>query len=139
MENDVGERTDVTVNDLAEAVDHRWPPLLFLSGCHTGQASDSGDLASMAESLVAMGAPLVLGWALPVGDIAASRTRRGAYGSLVAGEGCEWAVTKARRALFAGHSPFWHLLRRLHDRSSLGRLVTVPANALGGHRCGTAS
>src|SRR5207244_4457644 len=44
----------------------RFPRLLFLSGCRSGQAAGEGKLPSLCEALVQAGVPAVLGWALPV-------------------------------------------------------------------------
>jgi hypothetical protein len=127
MEDDIGRREDASAADIADAVGHRWPPLVFLSGCRTGGASDEGDVASMAEALVIAGAPSVLGWALPVGDHAASRLAAELYRGLAGGSGRDRAVANARRLLFVEANRFWHLLRLYADRSPLGPLVTAPA------------
>ncbi len=111
MEDDIGRREDASAADIADAVGHRWPPLVFLSGCRTGGASDEGDVASMAEALVIAGAPSVLGWALPVGDHAASRLAAELYRGLAGGSGRDRAVANARRLLFVEANRFWHLLR----------------------------
>jgi len=72
MENDLGLHQDAPAQEIARAFQGMWPRLIFLSGCKTGQAADQGGLPSMSEALVSAGAPAVLGWALPVGDDAAS-------------------------------------------------------------------
>ncbi len=127
LENEIGMRDDATAAEIAEALGHSWPPLVFVSGCHTGRASGEGELASMAEALVQAGAPAVLGWALPVGDHAASQLAAVLYHGLATGGRRDAAVTAARRALFTSKSPYWHLLRLYADRTPLGPLVTPPA------------
>jgi hypothetical protein len=126
LESDIGMRVDASAAEIAAAIDHRWPPLIFLSGCETGTADDAGEVASIAEALVTEGAPAVLGWALPVGDIAASRLAAELYRTLANGKGRDWAATSARRALYASDSPYWHLLRLFTDRTPLGPLVSAP-------------
>ena len=128
FEDDLGGRADASAAELAEAIGSRWPRLVFLSGCHTGQAVDDGDLASMAEALVEAGAPLVLGWALPVGDDAANMLAAQLYGELAAGTDGAQAVTSSRRALFTSQSAYWHLLRLFADKTPIGPLVTPLAN-----------
>lgn len=127
MEDEVGARHDASAEEITDALRHHWPRLVFLSGCSTGQAADTGLLASMAEALVKAGAPTVLGWARPVGDIAATRLAASLYQSLGRGDSIVVAVTEARRAM-AGATPpssAWHLLRLYADRTPLTALVTA--------------
>jgi len=129
FEDELGRRHDVSADEIAEAINGRWPPLVFLSGCQTGSALGEGEVASMAETLVRAGARAVLGWALPVGDEAASVLAAELYRLLAIGSSLDHAVTSARRELHARPSPFWHLLRLYTDRSPLGPLVTPPATS----------
>ncbi len=125
-EDDEGRRADVSAEQISEAVGGRWPAMVFISGCSTAGASGAGEVMSMAEALVAEGAPVVLGWALPVGDQDASELARSLYGSLAIGaDPCD-AVPVARRALYSGNSRYWHLLRMFADHGPLGPLVTAP-------------
>lgn len=128
MEDAAGARQDASADDIARALLHHWPRLLFVSGCSTGQATDTGLVASMAEALVKAGAPAVLAWALPVGDRAATRLAASLYQSLGRGESVVVAVSDARRALFDARppNPAWHLLRLYADRSPLPPIVTPP-------------
>ncbi|WP_310489121.1 CHAT domain-containing protein, partial [Chamaesiphon sp. VAR_69_metabat_338] len=57
-----GERIDASIDDFADTFNFLYPPLIFLSGCRTGESSRKGDVSSLAEGLVAKGAPAVLGW-----------------------------------------------------------------------------
>lgn len=125
MEDEDGGRADVSADEIAQAVGADWPGLVFLSGCSTGGAPQAGLLASMAEALVQAGAPAVLGWALPVGDISASSLAATLYQHLGRGAGIPAAVNTARQALFTSRSDYWHLLRLYADRSPLGPLVTA--------------
>ncbi len=126
LETDTGELDAVSADQIADAINGRWPSLVFLSGCQTGSSADGGAFASMAESLVDAGAPAVLGWALPVGDLAASQLAATLYGELAVGASLDHAVTTARRALEAANSRYWHLLRLYTDRSKLAPFVTPP-------------
>jgi len=126
LEDEVGQRADASAQQIADAIGHRWPPLVFLSGCRTGTAPTSGEVASMAEALVLAGARAVLGWALPVGDVAATQLAAVLYEQLANGAELSWAVADARRALFDGKSRYWHLLRLYADASPVGPLVTAP-------------
>jgi CHAT domain-containing protein len=54
--------------DLAAAFKNRWPRVVFLSGCHTGEVPNEGTVPSMAAALIRAGAGVVLGWARPVYD-----------------------------------------------------------------------
>lgn len=124
MENELGGRADATADELARAMAGQWPRMVFVSGCSTGNAPAGGTIPSMSESLVKAGAPMVLGWALPVGDLAASQFAAQLYGALAAGRPVADAVVMARRALFTGRHPHWHLLRVYADATPLTAMVT---------------
>ena len=128
MEDEEGRRADRSAGDIAQSVEGIWPGLVFVSGCYTGGASEAGLVASMAEALVVAGAPAVLGWALPVGDVSASTLAATLYRQLGSGIGVPEAVTAARRALFGTPSD-WHMLRLYADRSGLGQLVSTLGTA----------
>ena len=67
-EDELGNLQLTTAPDLARAFGNRFPKLVFLSGCHTGELPDQGSVPSMAQALVQAGVPMVLGWARPVYD-----------------------------------------------------------------------
>ncbi len=67
-EDDYGQPVFSTARDLAGAFRNRWPRVVFLSGCHTGEVPNAGTVPSMAAALIRAGAPVVLGWARPVYD-----------------------------------------------------------------------
>ena len=124
MEDELGRGREATAADIAHAFAGRWPRLLFLSGCETGQAVDLGARPSLCEALVLAGAPAVLGWTQPVDDAAASEAASVLYGRLAAGDGIDEAVACARHALNEKGRPDWHLLRLYADRTPLSPLVT---------------
>src|SRR6185436_15408368 len=137
MEDELGRRREATAEDIARAFGGRWPRLLFLSGCETGQPVDRGSFPSLCESLVLAGAPAVLGWTSPVEDIAASQAAAVLYRRLAVGDGIDEAVARTRQALDEKGLPDWHLLRLYADRTPLSALVTplrtpgrVPFHAL---------
>ncbi|MFD0819042.1 CHAT domain-containing protein [Micromonospora zhanjiangensis] len=86
VENELGGLAHATADQIAQAMAGRWPRLVFVSGCLTGGAPDGGTFPSMSESLVRAGAPAVLGWALPVGDVTATEFAAELYRSLADGE-----------------------------------------------------
>ncbi|MGH9839798.1 MAG: tetratricopeptide repeat protein [Blastocatellia bacterium] len=125
MENEVGYGVPVTAKDLARAFYGNWPRLIFLSGSKTAQAPDNeGLLPSFCESLVSAGAPAVLGWALPVGDLAATEAAAELYEHLAAGKRIDEAVARARQRLAESHSSEWHLLRMYADATPATEIVT---------------
>ena len=126
MENNLGLRQDATAEEIARAFVGMWPRLVFLSGCKTGQSPDQGGIPSMSEALVSAGAPAVLGWALPVGDIAASVLSSRLYSLLATGTPIDEAVARARQHLFESNNPNWHLLRLYSDATPLSEMVTRP-------------
>lgn len=128
MEDELGFRNEAAPNDIGKAFSGRMPRLLFLSGCHTGRAAGQGGVPSMCESLVSIGIPAVLGWALPVGDRAASIAEAELYEQLSIGKKIDEALALARIKLYELQSPFWHLLRLYTDESELAPLVTAPGS-----------
>ena len=129
-ENEFGGLACVTADQIAQAMAGRWPRLVFVSGCLTGNAPDGGTFPSMSESLVRAGAPAVLGWALPVGDVSATEFAARLYQALADGEPLDRAVVEARQHLYASKSSSWHLLRVYADKSPLAPMVT-PLNTRG--------
>ncbi|MBI3272434.1 MAG: tetratricopeptide repeat protein [Planctomycetes bacterium] len=124
MEDELGAPHESAADALARAFEGRWPRLIFFSACRTGQATDLGGLPSLCEAVVRAGAPAVLGWALPVVDLGASRAAAALYDQLAVGSRLDEAVARARLNLLEGNSPYWHLLRLYSDASELGELVT---------------
>src|SRR5215470_9476486 len=133
VENELGGPAWASADQIARAMDGQWPRLVFVSGCLTAGASDRGTIPSMSESLVQAGAPAVLGWALPVGDVSATAFASRLYQDLAAGQRLDRSVVMARRELYAGHSRSWHLLRVYADKSPLTPMVT-PRNTQGRER-----
>ncbi|MEW5734114.1 MAG: tetratricopeptide repeat protein [Thermodesulfobacteriota bacterium] len=125
-ESEKGFRRDATARDIALCFQGRWPELVFLSGCRTGQSDPQGVLPSLCESLVAAGAPAVLGWALPVGDTAASVAAASIYERLASGGTIHEAVARARADMQGKQIPDWHLLRLFSDQGQPAALVTAP-------------
>jgi len=123
-ENELGGLATVTADQIAQAMFGHWPRLVFVSGCLTGNAPDGGTFPSMSESLVRAGAPAVLGWALPVGDVSATEFAAELYRSLAAGEPLDRAIVEARQHLYTNKRANWHLLRVYADQSPLTPMVT---------------
>ena len=110
LETELGERDNVEPPRLIDTFGERWPRLTFLSGCST--ARDNGTATrGMATAIVRAGAPLVLGWALPVGDAAATAAAAVIYAKLAENHAPDRAIRLARKALFNAKSKYWHLLR----------------------------
>jgi len=101
FENRLGHAERANAEDIARVfqASNRFPRLLFLSGCLTGAAPGQGKLPSLCEKLVEAGVPAVLGWALAVGDHAASQAAEVLYERLASGVGLDLAVAHARRHL----------------------------------------
>ncbi|WP_329111430.1 CHAT domain-containing protein [Micromonospora sp. NBC_01699] len=120
VEDEFGGLAHATADQIARAMAGHWPRLVFVSGCLTGNAPDAGTFPSMSESLVRAGAPAVLGWALPVGDVSATEF----YRTLADGEPLDRALVEARQHLYAHKRGNWHLLRVYADNSPLAPMVT---------------
>jgi hypothetical protein len=124
VENELGRPAVASAEEIARAMAGQWPRLVFVSGCLTGGAPEGGTIPSMSESLVTAGAPTVLGWALPVGDLAATEFASDLYKALAGGQRLDRAIVDARRQLYANRARAWHLLRVYADATPLTPMVT---------------
>ncbi|AFY34916.1 tetratricopeptide repeat protein [Calothrix sp. PCC 7507] len=124
-ETEVGERHETTAAELAEVFRFRFPKLVFLSGCRTGQAADKGAVPSMAEALIAQGARAVLSWGRPVEDRTATAAAAHLYGKLAGGYQLAEALASTYQQLFKQNVRDWHLLRLYVQGECPGALVEV--------------
>ncbi|BAY75426.1 TPR repeat-containing protein [Nostoc linckia NIES-25] len=124
-ETEIGERHETTAAELAEVFRFRFPKLVFLSGCRTGQAPDKGAVPSMAEALIAQGARAVLSWGRPVEDRTATAAAAHLYGKLAAGYQLAEALASTYQQLFKQNVHDWHLLRLYVQGECPGALVDV--------------
>ncbi|MFN6538781.1 MAG: CHAT domain-containing protein, partial [Nostoc sp. EkiNYC01] len=124
-ETEIGERHETTAAELAEVFRFRFPKLVFLSGCRTGQAPDKGAVPSMAEALITQGARAVLSWGRPVEDRTATAAAAHLYGKLAAGYQLAQALASTYRQLFKQKVRDWHLLRLYVQGECPGALVEV--------------
>ncbi|MEH2071374.1 MAG: tetratricopeptide repeat protein [Nostoc sp.] len=124
-ETEIGERHETTAAELAEVFRFRFPKLVFLSGCRTGQAADKGAVPSMAEALIAQGARAVLSWGRTVEDRTATAAAAHLYGKLAAGYELAQALASTYQQLFKQKVRDWHLLRLYIQGECLGALVEV--------------
>lgn len=124
-ETEIGDRHQTTAAELAEVFRFRFPKLVFLSGCRTGQAPDKGAVPSMAEALIAQGARAVLSWGRPVEDRTATAAAAHLYGKLAAGYQLAQALASTYQQLFKQKVRDWHLLRLYVQGECPGALVEV--------------
>lgn len=124
VENELGGPVWAGADEFVQAMAGQWPRMVFVSGCLTGNAPGQGTVPSMSESLVRAGVPIVLGWALPVGDLAASDFAAELYQELAAGQPVHRSVVAARQRLYRERHRNWHLLRVYADTSPLTPMVT---------------
>ncbi|MBX9254787.1 tetratricopeptide repeat protein [Desmonostoc muscorum CCALA 125] len=124
-ETEIGQRHETTAAELAEVFRFRFPKLVFLSGCRTGQAPDKGAVPSMAEALIAQGARAVLSWGRPVEDRTATAAAAHLYGKLAAGYQLAQALASTYQQLFKQNVRDWHLLRLYVQGECPGALVEV--------------
>ena len=123
-ESATGEAVESTAEDIATELQFQLPKLIFLCGCRTGQAGNSGTVPSMAESLLNAGATAVLGWGEKVLDTDATAAAAALYQALSAGKQLTEALALTYQDLIQNNARDWHLLR-LYVRDSLpGNLVT---------------
>ncbi|XZF66142.1 MAG: tetratricopeptide repeat protein [Gloeotrichia echinulata DVL01] len=124
-ETATGEAFYATADDIAEELQFRLPKLIFLSGCHTGQAGNAGSVPSMAEELLKSGAKAVLGWGQKVLDRDASAAAAALYEELSAGKQITEAVAITYQALIKNKARDWHLLR-LYAAGDLPTSLVTP-------------
>jgi CHAT domain-containing protein len=122
-ETATGEAYYASAGDIAQELQFRLPKLIFLSGCRTGQAGNSGSVPSMAEELLKSGAKAVLGWGQKVLDPEATAAAAALYQELSAGKQITEALACTYQALIKNKARDWHLLR-LYAAGNLPTLVT---------------
>ncbi len=127
-ESETGERVDADIEAIAQAFQFRVPPLVFLSGCRTGQSGSDGAIPSMAEALVERGAQAVLGWALPIEDTTATLAAAQLYSHLASGCVLAEALARTYTHLLQQdktqiRTANWHLLRLYVRGECPGALV----------------
>ena len=125
-----GDRVNATVDDFDRVFQLRYPRLMFLSGCRTGQTSDGGAVPSLAASLVERGATAVLGWARPVSDVGATQAATELYRSLAQGLTIAEALGLTYQALLRDNVRDWCLLRLYARVDAWGELVLPPGDVM---------
>jgi len=104
-EDEYGNRVNSSTAEIYDALKSPLPPLIFLCGCRTGYSSD-GEVPSMAQELLNMGATAVLGWGERVRDTEASVASSQFYGELSQGRTITQALSSTYQALIHQHSCF---------------------------------
>nr|WP_242018513.1 tetratricopeptide repeat protein [Pseudanabaena sp. FACHB-1998] len=117
-ETETGDRFDAKAGEIVDALRYRFPRLVFLSGCRTGQAGSQGATPSMAEALLNLGLAAVLGWGRPIGDNVATQAAACLYESLATGSNLVEAIAATYQKLREENIPNWYLLR-LYGRGKL--------------------
>ncbi len=116
--------------EIARTLKAPLPPLLFLSGCKTGQAGNAGAVPSMAEQLLQAGATAVLGWGQNVLDTNATAAAAALYEALSRSNPLAEAVAFAYQKLIEQEARDWHLLR-LYVGKTLPESFVTPRNSPG--------
>ena len=109
-EDEYGNQVDSDTSAIINALKSPVPPLIFLSGCRTGYASDPV-VASMAEELLNLGATAVLGWGETVRDTDATAAATRLYWELSQGGTVLEALASTYQALIHQQARDWHKLR----------------------------
>jgi tetratricopeptide (TPR) repeat protein len=129
-ETETGEPWEAKAAEIAEALQFRFPPLVFLSGCRTGEAGNQGAISSLAEALIGYGAKAVLGWGRPVTDTGATVAAAYLYGRLAAGFQVAEALASTYQKLLKDKIADWHLLRLYSQGECPGALVEPLGDAV---------
>jgi tetratricopeptide (TPR) repeat protein len=119
-----GMRVDAKAEDFADVFESYYPPLIFLSGCRTGESTRRGATTSLAAALVARGAPAVIGWGRPVGDDGAIEAAKLLYKALVQGETLAKSLAATYKGLIKQKVPDWCLLRLYAQMGAWEALVS---------------
>jgi tetratricopeptide (TPR) repeat protein len=117
-ETETGDRYDAKAGEIVDALRFRFPRLVFLSGCRTGQAGEQGATPSMAEALLNLGLTAVLGWGRPIGDNVATLAAACLYESLASANSLVEAIAATYQKLREEKVRNWYLLR-LYGRGDL--------------------
>ncbi|MEA5606016.1 CHAT domain-containing protein [Nostoc sp. UHCC 0252] len=123
-EDEYGNRVDSGTADIYNALQFRFPSLIFLSGCRTGYSAD-GAVPSMAEELLKMSATAVLGWGQNVRDTDATAAASQLYWELSQGGTVTQALSSTYRTLIQQKTPDWHKLRLYVANTLPEALVTT--------------
>ncbi len=126
METLTGDPAYEGAANIASTLQGYLPPLLFLSGCRTGEGAQAGAVPSLAEALLTQGATAVLCWGQNVLDTDATKAAAELYGALSQGETLALALAKTYRHLLEVNARDWHLLRLYVADMLPGPLVTPP-------------
>ncbi|MBW4537540.1 MAG: CHAT domain-containing protein [Myxacorys chilensis ATA2-1-KO14] len=110
-ETDEGDAHLATATEIVDSFGGQFPPVVFLSGCRSGQSAQQGRVASLSESLVQAGATAVLGWGKSVLDTDATVAAEALYGELAAGVNLVGAIAAVYKTLYENQCRDWHLLR----------------------------
>jgi tetratricopeptide (TPR) repeat protein len=129
-ETATGEAFYASAGDIAQELQFQLPKLIFLSGCRTGQAGNSGSVPSMAQELLKSGAEAVLGWGQKVLDPDATAAAAALYQELSAGKQIAEAVACTYQALIKNKARDWHLLR-LYAAGNLPSSLVTPLRTRG--------
>ncbi|MBD2200676.1 MULTISPECIES: CHAT domain-containing protein [Calothrix] len=128
-EDEYGNRVDSSTADIYNALQFRFPSLIFLSGCRTGYSADSA-VPSMAEELLNMGATAVLGWGEKVLDTDATAAASQFYCQLSQGMTVTQALSSTYQALINQQARDWHKLR-LYVANTLPTALVTPLRTRG--------
>ncbi|WP_121969268.1 tetratricopeptide repeat protein [Leptolyngbya sp. BC1307] len=132
-ETETGDRYDASPQDIAKTLQFRFPPLVFLSGCHTGQAGRRGEVPSMAAAVLEAGAGAVLGWGRPVRDVDGILAAEALYKALAGAGSLPEALAKTYQAMIEAEARDWHLLR-LYVAGAMPRNLVTPLKTKGRQR-----
>ncbi|MGB7247907.1 MAG: CHAT domain-containing protein, partial [Phormidesmis sp.] len=132
-ETETGDRYDASPEEIAKALQFRFPPLVFLSGCRTGQMGRGGDIPSMAAALIDYGATAVLGWGRPVLDQDGIQAAAALYGALAEAKTLPEAVALTYQAMIREQARDWHLLR-LYLAGTVPQTLVTPLRTPGRQR-----
>jgi tetratricopeptide (TPR) repeat protein len=128
-ETEIGEEKKASAKEITKVFrTAKFPQLMFLSGCHSGEAAQEGATPSLAEALIKNGAKAVLGWGHEALDTEATDAAAILYEQLNRGTALADSLAITYQELLEQKSKDWHLLRLYVGDTLPGALVTAPGH-----------
>jgi len=123
FEGEQGRAVLVPFHQLADLLSDNGLRLVVLNACEGARPAGEGSFDGVAQSLVQKGIPAVVAMQSPVSDEVSLRFTHDFYRSLAEGQPVEVAITKARRAIYAGESSAEWITPVLYTRLDDGWII----------------
>jgi len=123
FEGEQGRAVPVPFHQLADLLSGHGLRLIVLNACEGAGPAGEGSFDGVAQSLVQKGIPAVVAMQFPISDQVSLRFTHDFYRSLAEGQPVEAAITRARRAIYAGERSSEWITPVLYTRLDDGRII----------------